>query len=312
MTTTEAISVRDLSRSFGKKLALTGIDLTVGQGEVHALLGPNGAGKTTLIRILSGSVRPSSGEVKVMDVPWSELSRPVSRKLFGLVASGDRSSYHRLSGLENLIFFGRLYGLSKREARRRGAEVLERVGLSEAASTRTGNYSHGMTKRLSMARALIMEPPVLFVDEATHDLDPAGARMVRELLREAATRGAAVLWATQRVDEIRDTADTVTLLDQGKLRFSGTIPEMTGRTASDRYYIELANLLEPNSLLDSTLGGALEPLSRPGSYLLALPRNMGLGQAISTLDDAGFRVVACRQERSEIEEAFLALTTSPT
>jgi ABC-2 type transport system ATP-binding protein len=309
MTTTEAIYVRALSRSFGTKLALADVDLTVGPGEVHALLGPNGAGKTTLIRILSGSVRPTSGEVRVMNVPWSALSRPASRNLFGLVASGDRSSYHRLSGLENLIFFGRLYGLSKREAKRRGSEVLDRVGLSEAASTRTGNYSHGMTKRLSMARALIMEPPVLFVDEATHDLDPAGARMVRDLLREAATRGAAVLWATQRVDEIRDTADSLTVLDRGRLRFSGTIPEMTERTAGDRYYIELAGPFRRTPLSDSRMAGLLEPLSRPGAYLLALPSDTTLGEAISAFDAAGLRVTVCRQERSEIEEAFLALTS---
>jgi ABC-2 type transport system ATP-binding protein len=309
MTTAEAIYVRDLSRSFGAKLALADVDLTVGPGEVHALLGPNGAGKTTLIRILSGSVRPNSGEVRVMDVPWSELSRPSSRNLFGLVTSGDRSSYHRLSGLENLIFFGRLYGLSKPEAKRRGNEVLARVGLGEAASVRTGNYSHGMTKRLSMARALIMEPPVLLVDEATHDLDPAGARMVRDLLREAAARGAAVLWATQRVDEIRDTADSLTVLDQGRLRFSGTISEMTERTAGDRYYIELAG--PPRTSLPATLGGLLEPVSRPGAYFLALPTDMRLGDAISIFDAAGLRVTICRQERSEIEEAFLALTSRP-
>lgn len=309
MTTTAAITIEGVSRSFGSKLALDDVDVTVLPGEIHALLGPNGAGKTTLIRVIVGSVKPTKGSVTVMGVPWSDLSKPSSRTLFGLVAASDRSAYHRLSGLENLMFFGRLYGLSKREARRRAFEVLAQVGLEDAANVRTGVYSHGMQKRLTMARAMLMEPPVLLVDEATHDLDPAGARRVREMLRHAADQGAAILWATQRVDEIRDTADSVTVLDRGRVKFTGTVDLLARSFDRHRYRLELAAPVDPDSFSDSSLASRLEPLAHSDGYLLTLPDGFSLGQAIIALSQDDLDVTACRLERSDVEDAFLELTT---
>ena len=302
-----AIHAEGLGRTFGETTALSGVDLEVRPGEVHALLGPNGAGKTTLLRIIVGSVRPTSGSVTVAGVPWERLERPESRTLFGLVSAGERSSYHRLSGLENLIFFGRLYGLSKRAAQHRAEVVLERVGLTDAARRPSGGYSHGMQKRLTIARALLMDPPVLLVDEATHDLDPAGARMVRALLTEAAHRGAAVLWATQRVDEIRGTADLVTVLDRGSVRFCGSIEELT-RSDQSRYRIAVA----PGAAHPDDLAGGidLEPVGDSSTFLLTVPDGVSLGEAISLLQDRGIDVVSCHME-GDVEEAFLALTSRP-
>lgn len=305
MTTSPAIRVRGLTRTFGEMVALSKVDLDVAAGEVRALLGPNGAGKTTLIRIIVGSVRPTLGEVEVVGIPWSQLARSDSRTKFGLVTSGDRSSYHRLSGLENLIFFGRLYGLSKAEARERAMDVLEQVGLADAARVRTGNYSRGMQKRLVIARALLMQPKVLLVDEATHDLDPAGARQVREMLRTAAGRGTAVLWATQRVDEVADTADSVTILHHGEVRFDGTVEKLARSFEGRRYRIELAG--RPDAAIGG-LSSHLEPLAQTGVYAMTLPDNMTLGQVVTTLASEGVEIVDCRLERSEIEDAFLILT----
>ena len=140
--------------------------------------------------------------------------------------SGDRSFYLRVSGLENLVFFGRLYGLRKPRAFARAWECLRAVGLEEAARIWVGLYSHGMQKRLSVARGLLSDPVVLFVDEATHDLDPEGARRIQDLMADAASRGTAVVWATQRLDEIRGFADQVTVLDRGAVRFVGTVPQL--------------------------------------------------------------------------------------
>ena len=151
-----AIEVDDLHRSFGSVEALRGIDLEVAAGEVHALLGPNGAGKTTLMRILSGLVDPSEGSAYVLDRqrrPLAEL-----RALIGMVPPGDRTFYLRLSGLENLVFFARLHGLRRRAARERALELLDAVGLADAAKRPVNAYSHGMQKRLSFARALLGEP----------------------------------------------------------------------------------------------------------------------------------------------------------
>lgn len=310
MTIPPAVEIENLTRTFGGTTALDGVDLTVHRGEVHALLGPNGAGKTTLIRIATGAVRPTSGAVRVMGVAWSELSKRSSRTLFGLVSSGDRSAYHRLSGLENLIFFGRLYGMGKHEAKNRAMEVLEQVGLADAALARAGVYSHGMQKRLTLARAILMDPPVLLVDEATHDLDPAGARMVRTLLRDAAQRGTAILWATQRVDEIQDTATRLTILDRGKRRFVGTVDQLAKVASGRRYLLELTGAVTVLGENRHPVCSWLEPGNQPDGFTLTLPDGVSLGEAIASLHDLGVNVTQCRQTTSEVEDAFLTLTGS--
>jgi len=210
-----ALDVEDVRRRFRDVQALDGVSLEVWPGEIHALLGPNGAGKTTLLRILVGLLTPDEGEVGVLGQPLEVMTSRSFRRSIGFVPSGDRTFYLRLSGLENLLFFARMHGMGKRAARARAEEVLERVDLADAARRRVGLYSHGMQKRLSVARALLTSPRILFVDEATHDLDPEGADRIRSLVRGQAEAGVAVVWATQRVEEIRGFAHQVTLLFRG-------------------------------------------------------------------------------------------------
>lgn len=217
-----AIQVLGLHRRFDARTAITGIDLTVQPGEIHALLGPNGAGKTTLIRTLAGLVKPTAGTVEVAGVDAARGPRILQGRV-GLVPSNDRSAYLRISGVENLVFFARLHGMRKRAAFERAREVLDQVGLSDRADDPVSAWSHGMQQRLSVARALLTDPPVLLIDEATHDLDPLAAATVRRLVADRAERGTAVLWATQRLDELRDFADEVTLLDSGRAAFNGTV-----------------------------------------------------------------------------------------
>jgi ABC-2 type transport system ATP-binding protein len=220
-----AIEARGLRRRFERSMALDGVDFSVRAGEIHALLGPNGAGKTTLLRTVSGLVAPTEGSVHVLGTDVTVGTRALHGHV-GLVPSGDRTFYLRISGLENLVFFARLQGLRRRKAAARAHEVLAAVGLTDAACRRVGTYSHGMQKRLSIARALLTEPGVLLVDEATHDLDPEGAQRVRALVAERAAAGTAVIWATQRVDEISGFANRVTLLAAGRVRFTGSVDEL--------------------------------------------------------------------------------------
>jgi ABC-2 type transport system ATP-binding protein len=219
------LDVRGLRRRFDRAMALDGVDFAVHQGEIHALLGPNGAGKTTLLRTISGLVAPTEGSVRVLGADVTTGSRAL-HGCIGLVPSGDRTFYLRISGLENLVFFARLQGMRRRRAVARAHEVLAAVGLSDAARRRVGTYSHGMQKRLSIARALLTEPEVFLVDEATHDLDPEGAQRVRSLVAERAAQGAAVVWTTQRVDEISGFANRVTVLSGGRVRFTGSVGEL--------------------------------------------------------------------------------------
>jgi ABC-2 type transport system ATP-binding protein len=308
------IEAEGLVQVYRRTRALDGVSLTVEPGEIHALLGPNGAGKTTLVRILSGLVEPTQGTVDVAGLDAARNPREL-RTLIGTVPSGDRSFYLRVSGLENLVFFARMHGLRRKAAAARAQEMLDHVGLSGAARQRVGEYSHGMQKRLSVARALLSDPRVLLVDEATHDLDPEGSRRVQALVSEAAGRGAAVLWATQRLDEIRGFAPTVTLLDRGRVRFQGSVPRLLEHSIPRRYVVRLRNGRPGTVVVESAQRalGSSAAISLPveaGSeqHVLELAEGAVLGDAVAALAEARLQVLACRQERSEIEEAFLALT----
>jgi ABC-2 type transport system ATP-binding protein len=312
------VEVRDLTRSFGGTVALNGVSFTAREGQIQAVVGPNGAGKTTLLRILSGLLEPSGGEVRVLGMNAAESPREL-RQLIGLVPSGDRSFYLRLSGLENLLFFARLYGLKRREAVARARDVLGTVGLLDAANKRVAFYSHGMQKRLSIARALLTDPTLLIVDEGTHDLDPAGARDVRDLVRAAAAgRGVTVVWATQRLDELPDFADSLVLLNRGELRFEGTVSELMAHAPPERFVLRLAKGRLGGEALQAELEATL---ARAGSisrsrtdrdeFVLSLGRGVSLGAALQLLLAAGISVLACREKQSGIEGAFLSLTGEP-
>lgn len=312
---TAVLEVRGVTRRFGNLEALRSVSLSVAPGEIHALLGPNGAGKTTLLRILAGLI-DAEGELLFLGRRVEEIGPRNVRKLFGVVPSGDRTFYLRLSGLENLLFFARVMGLRKPQALRRARECLDDVGLADATKKPVSTYSHGMQKRLSVARALLMRPPVLFVDEATHDLDPEGARRVKDLFATMARRGTSVIWATQRLEEIRGFADRVTLLAGGTVLFVGTVAQLTATYMTRRYVIRLhENGKDPRSMVRAA-NRALEGLgtivptddSDPEHFLLSIKDEVILGDAIASLSTARIQVLACREERPDIENAFLQLT----
>jgi ABC-2 type transport system ATP-binding protein len=304
------LDLRHVSHHYAEKLVLNDVSLVSREGDIHALLGPNGAGKTTLIRILAGLLLPTSGSVEIGGFRPISNTR-VFRQRVGYVPSGDRSFYLRISALENLSFFARMHGMRRRDANARSREVLEAVGLADEARQRVGEYSHGMQKRLSFARALLMSPPVLLVDEATHDLDPDGSRRIRELTASAASRGALVVWATQRLDEIRGFAHWVTLLGEGQVRFSGTVDQLMAHATPRRFVLHVANGSSPSgsdSAVEEALRGAAT-VSRIGGdhYVVSLSEGVVLGDALDSLSAANLKVLSCRNEQSEIEEAFLLL-----
>jgi ABC-2 type transport system ATP-binding protein len=308
-----AIEADGLGRRFGAVEALAGVDLEVGHGEVHGLLGPNGAGKTTLLRILSGLVDPTAGSAYVLD-QRAGRSRELRRRI-GFVPSGDRSFYERISGLENLMFFARLHGLRRRAARERALAMLIDVGLQDAARRPVNTYSHGMQKRLSFARALLAEPSVLLVDEATHDLDPAAAEAIRALAREHARAGTAIVWATQRIEELAGFAGRVTVLQRGAVRFSGSLDALVAEGGAQRHVVRLGPATSaPLGALDRALGelGRLEPAALAGGdhAVLVLVPGASLGEALTALVGAGAEIVGCRDERPPVERGFLALIGS--
>lgn len=309
-----SIEARNVARSFGSRPALVDVSLTVAVGQIHALLGLNGAGKTTLLRVLSGLLRPDRGSVSIFGADGTRDSR-AQRRYVGLVPSGDRSFYLRISGMENLVFFARLHGLRRSAAKKKATEVLASVGLEDVARVPVGEYSHGMQKRLSVARALLTSPRVLLVDEATHDLDPNAARVVRELVQQIASEGAAVVWATQRIDEIRGLAHEVTLLRAGEVCYAGSVVKLAAQVRVTKHVFRLRSrstlrapsLLALRRLLAATadVEPAVDDLEL---FVVTLRDDCTLGDVLATLTAANLDIVSCREAQSEIEEAFMQLT----
>ncbi|MDX6744255.1 ATP-binding cassette domain-containing protein [Actinocorallia sp. A-T 12471] len=229
---TPAILAEGLRKSYPSGPALDGLDLHVPRGEVHGLLGPNGAGKTTAVKIMTTLLAPDSGVVRVAGHdPVREGGKVRARiGLVGQYAALDED----LTGEQNLVLFGSLSRLSRRAARRRAAELLERFGLADAAGRRAATYSGGMRRRLDLAAALLVAPEVLFVDEPTTGLDPAGRREVWDTVRALADGGTTVLLTTQYLEEADALADHVWLLARGTIAADGTPAALKARIGADR------------------------------------------------------------------------------
>ncbi len=212
-----AIRARGLAKAFAGGPVLDGVDLDVPAGRVVALLGPNGAGKSTLIRILSTLVIPDAGHATVAGIDVVADPRSARRGL-GLVVGDERSWYWRLSARDNLVFFGVLNGLDRRDAATRGTWLMEAFGLHDVGRQRVGTFSAGMRGRLGLARALLADPPVLILDEPTRSIDPIGSEEFRARVRAlAGDDGKAVLLATHDLEEAATTADEVVVLVHGRV-----------------------------------------------------------------------------------------------
>lgn len=210
--------------SRGKVCALRGVSFEVRGGEILGVVGANGAGKTTLLRILAGLVSADGGGIRMLGEKQVCHNR-ILRGRIGYVSSDERNCFWRLTGRENLEFFGRLYGLSAREARRRTREMLGRFGFAERADELFRDYSGGMRRKVAIMRGLLHRPQVLLVDEVTNSLDFESCELVKRLLREYVCDGRAVVWSTHRVDEIGEICDRVIMLDKGEVGFEGCVGE---------------------------------------------------------------------------------------
>jgi len=208
-----AIDAKDLRRSFGALPAVDGVDLTVGPGEFLTIFGPNGAGKTTLLRLLCGLLKPTGGEIRVMGLSPSANEKAVKGRI-GLIAHTS-FLYGGLTARENLLFYARLYGL-KDAASKVGARLKE-VGLAERADDAARTYSRGMQQRLTIARALLHDPEVVFLDEPYTGLDQQASRMLRGLLQGIRGRGRTVLMVTHNLEEGLELSTRVAIMSGGRM-----------------------------------------------------------------------------------------------
>jgi ABC-2 type transport system ATP-binding protein len=267
-----AVDIQNLTRRYAgtrrtpEVLALDGVNLQVEDCEVHGLLGPNGAGKTTLVKIIATILLPTSGTVRVVGHDVMREARAV-REAVGVVFGGERGLYPRVSARRNMHFWGALYGLRGRELAQRSAALLERVGLGGRADFPVETYSRGMKQRLHLARGLIHQPRLLFLDEPTSGMDPAAALEFRTLIRELQDEGRSILLATHDMREAQALCDSVTLIDGGQVLLSDRTAA-TARALGVRERVDF-------ELVDDELVSALR--SQP--FVSAVePRDTGAGQ----------------------------------
>ena len=225
------IELEHVTKKYGTKVAVNGLDLTIGRGELFAFLGPNGAGKTTTIKMICGLLFPTEGTVRVGG--------------YDILAEGDRARqllsyvpdtpflYEKLSGREFLQFIGEMYGLPDDHLARRLAEVIDLFGLDEFVDDLTERYSHGMRQRTVFASALLHQPRILIVDEPTVGLDPRSVRLLKDLLREEAARGVTVFLSTHTLDIAQELADRIGIVERGRLVGCGTLDGLRRQAALD-------------------------------------------------------------------------------
>jgi ABC-2 type transport system ATP-binding protein len=215
-----AVQAVSLSKRFGRKTALAGVDLAVPAGTICGLLGPNGAGKTTIVRVLATLLRPDSGRATVAGYDVLRQAAQVRHRigLAGQYAAVDEI----LDGRVNLVMFGRLAGLTGRAARVRADELLERFQLTDAAGRQVKTYSGGMRRRLDLAASLVVAPPVLFLDEPTTGIDPGTRLEIWDMIADLVRAGTTVLLTTQYLDEADRLADQIVVLNAGRVAAAGT------------------------------------------------------------------------------------------
>jgi ABC transporter DrrB family efflux protein len=314
-STAPAVHVEGVVKCFGATVALAGVDLDVEEGAVFGLLGPNGAGKTTLVRVLATLLTPDGGRAEVFghDVVADAAA---ARELLGL--TGQFAAVDEiLSGRENLQMFGRLFGLSPDEARRRTSELLERLELAHAADRSVRTYSGGMRRRLDLASSLLTRPRILFLDEPTTGLDPRSRIEIWGTVRELVREGTTLLLTTQYLEEADQLADQIAVIDHGQVIAEGTGSELKDRVGGQILEVELASAAqreEARTVLAAIGCGDPEPGDRLDQLTLPAPRN-GLElieDAAAALRKSRIAVSDLGLRRPTLDDVFLQLTGTPT
>ena len=309
-----AIEAQGLVKRFGDVHALAGVDLQVPAGGVLGLLGPNGAGKTTVVRILATLVRPEGGQARVLGLDVVRQAAQV-RRVIGL--SGQYAAVDGyLTGRENLRMIGRLSGLGWVGARRRADELLEVVGLTDAAHRTVRTFSGGMRRRLDVAASLVAAPAVLFLDEPTTGLDPRGRLGLWRLLGDLTRAGTTVLLTTQYLEEADRLADQIVVLDRGRVIAAGTAEQLKTQVGGDRLELQAPPGADPNALAAAMAGlGSASPVVDPDAGRVVIPVADGPGvlpEVAARLADAGLRVTDLALRRPTLDDVFLTLTGEPS
>jgi len=310
-TRRSGVHAAELGKRFGDLWAVQELDLDVAPGTILGLLGHNGAGKTTVIRMLTTLTRPTTGLAAVAG--FNVVTHAASvRRAIG-VAGQQATVDGLLSGRLNLELIGRLYGLSRHEARRRADGLLEQFGLGAAASKLVQTYSGGMRRRLDLAASLVAAPAVLFLDEPTTGLDPLAREGLWQTLRDLQRDGTTLILTTQYLEEADRLADDVVVLDHGRAVAQGTPAELKRRIGGDRLEVTLPSpegLRAAAAALDRF--ASADPAIDEHALTVTVPVVPGtrLVDVVRTLDEAGIDVTDVHRREATLDDVFLSLTTA--
>ena len=302
-----AIAVYDLTKQYGKILAVDNISFTVNQGEVFGFLGPNGAGKTTTIRMLTGLTRPTSGRVTVAE--YDVVRESIKAKERVGVVPEVSNVYDEMSAWDNLVFAAQLYRVAKNERENRAKELLELFGLYERRTDRAGNFSKGMKRRLTIAAALIHKPGILFLDEPTSGLDVQSSRMIRNLTKDLNKNGVTVFLTTHYIEEADQLCQRVAMINQGKI-VAVDNPEKLKASVEKHQIIEVS--FDQPQNLERKLADLNYPneVTQVGDKFRLHVRNTS--EAVPLIIDFarenGLKIVSINTLNPSLEDAFVEMT----
>jgi ABC-2 type transport system ATP-binding protein len=308
---TNAIEAEGLCKSYKTHQALSGVDLAVPEGTVLGLLGPNGAGKTTTVRILSTLLQPDAGSARVAGFDAVRKPKEVRRRigLTGQYAALD----DRLTGRENLRLIGTLLHLGRHKVRAKADELLERFDLTEAADRIVRTYSGGMRRRLDLAASLMVDPPVLFLDEPTTGLDPNSRVMLWGMIREQVNRGVTVLLTTQYLEEADMLADRIMVIDAGKVIAEGTADELKQKVGGERLEVSAADAADTQLVVSALAAGSVAgpPAVGDNGRTVSVPLTGGMGDvtaAAGAVEALGIEIAEFAVRRPSLDDVFMTLT----
>lgn len=304
----KAIEVHNLEKSFGSFYAVQGAEFDAEQGEILSLLGPNGAGKSTTISILSGLFEPTAGDAFIMG--HSVTREPEAAKATLGVVPQDIALYPDLSARENLIFWGKMYGLSGAALKERVDEMFEIIGLTDRQKDRLGKFSGGMKRRVNIAAALLHKPAVVIMDEPTVGIDPQSRRHILDNVKELNRQGMTVLYTAHYMEEAAELSHHIAIMDQGKVITKGTYEELI-RLVSEQTRIDLTLNTESEKVLpawQNTPGVTRIDVQDGKVTLLVDDSNRVLPRLFDAATRGGIRITSVDIQEPNLETVFLHLT----
>ena len=305
---TLAIEARGLVKIFGDNRAVDGVDLSIPSGCIYALLGPNGAGKTTIINMLNTLLEPDDGTAKVFGHDVAQEAQVV-RQLIS-VTGQSAAVDEKLSASENLTIFALLLGLSRPEARKRTADLLQEFGLADAANRTLDKFSGGMRRRLDLACSLIVQAPLIFLDEPTTGLDPRTRIQMWESIRRLVSSGSTILLTTQYLDEADHLADRIAVIDHGRVVAEGTSRELKSAVGKATLHLQLAyekDTAEAVRIAEAVLN-VRASLPEPKFVTAPMADPDRVTDLLIALREAKIHLANVSMEEPTLDEAFLALT----